>query len=385
VTFPLNSETVQAVISREALAADRWALFAELRARNPVHWSGELNSWFIVRHADVLSALQSPQLVAAHPLRSSRQIFGRTALDADGTAHRDLRRMVTWFSQADMAGYHRLIDRVIDRVVDDVDPAGEIDLVRSVAERIPARVIAAILGMPDDDGEKYYHQLRPVFAHIDDPRQSLMAALDSCDGAAEMMASTVFSDDGVVAALASGHRQRAVPSPPEVRRQVLLLLAAGTRTTTAAIANTLATVAADPASYERLGEAPWRARVVAESLRWRPPLHFTLRFTTSDYQVAGRILPAGAPVQLALAAANRDEGVFERADRWLPARDCDRSLVFGGGRHVCAGSLLATAEIERLLAQVHRRFSSLTSAEPPADEGLTFVMPGRLRARVTTR
>jgi cytochrome P450 len=52
---------------------------------------------------------------------------------------------------------------------------------------------------------------------------------------------------------------------------------------------------------------------------------------------------------------------------------------------VCAGSLLATAEIERLLAQVHRRFSSLTAAEPPADEGLTFVMPGRLRARVTTR
>lgn len=222
----MNSKTAPAVISREALAADRWALFAELRAHNPVHWSGELNSWFIVRHADVRSALQSPQLVAAHPLRSSRQIFGRTALDTDGTAHRDLRRMVAWFSPAENAGYHHLIDRVIERVVADVDPAEEIDLVRSVAERIPARVIAAILGMPDDDGERFYHQLRPVFAHIDDPRRSLMAALDAYDGAAEMVASTVFSDDGLVAALARGHHQRTVPSPPEVRRQILLLLAA---------------------------------------------------------------------------------------------------------------------------------------------------------------
>jgi cytochrome P450 len=381
----LRSETAAASITREALAGNRWETYAKLRDRDPVHWSAEMRCWFIVRHADVLAALQSPSLAAGHPFRSSRQIFGRTALDTDGVVHRDLRRMVTWFRHDDMRRYRHLIDRAIATVLDGIDPAAEIDLVESVAERIPARVIAMVLGMPADLGETLYARLRPVFAHIDDPRRSVMAALDAYDEVTEVVSGTPLAADGVVAALARGERQRRAPSEPEVSRQVMLLLAAGTQTTTAAIANTLAAVACDPAAYARLGDPAWRTRAVAESLRWRPPLHFTLRFTTTDYQVAGRELPAGTPVQLALAAANHDDRVFPDPERWLPDRDCSRALSFGGGRHVCAGSLLAVTEIERLLAAVHQRFTSLTPREPPVDEGLIFVRPRQLRIEAVPR
>jgi cytochrome P450 len=372
-------------MSRAAILADRWALYADLRDHQPVHWSADLGSWILVRHVDVLAALRSPDLVTSHPLRSSRQIFGRTALDADGAAHRDLRRMVAWFTQDDNTRYHVLIDEAIEAVLDAIAPARDVDLVTSVAERIPARVIAAVLGLRPDDGELLYQRLGPVFAHIDDPRHSLMAALDAYDDVATTVADTAFSADGVASALAQGLRQRAVPTPPAVRRQVLLMLAAGTRTTTAAIANTLSAVVRHPGAYEQLENPLWRSLVVAESLRWRPSLHFTLRYTTAEYQVAGQTLPAGAPVQLVLAAANHDERVFPQPAAWIPTRNGERSLTFGGGRHVCAGSLLATAEMERLLAGLHQRFASLTPTGPTADEGLTFVMPRRLPVRMAAR
>jgi cytochrome P450 len=71
--------------------------------------------------------------------------------------------------------------------------------------------------------------------------------------------------------------------------------------------------------------------------------------------IRGRTIPAGEPIALVYASANRDEEVFEDADQFRIDRpNMKDSLAFGRGTHSCVGAALATLElnvaVEELLA-----------------------------------
>jgi cytochrome P450 len=70
----------------------------------------------------------------------------------------------------------------------------------------------------------------------------------------------------------------------------------------------------------------------------------------------GRMVCAGDPVLLNIAAANRDPAVFGNPDEFEPERPGNRHFAFGGGIHRCIGSNLARTAvrvaIEELLARV---------------------------------
>jgi len=57
-----------------------------------------------------------------------------------------------------------------------------------------------------------------------------------------------------------------------------------------------------------------------------------------------------------VGSANRDERVFEEADRFDLARDTRRGLHFGQGTHFCLGASLARLEGKVALEEIWRRF-----------------------------
>ncbi|GGB23285.1 cytochrome P450 [Sphingomonas metalli] len=85
---------------------------------------------------------------------------------------------------------------------------------------------------------------------------------------------------------------------------------------------------------------------VDEFLRLYTPYRGFARTALSDVCIGGRDIPAGEPIALVYASANRDEAVFERPDEFrLDRPNMAASLAFGRGPHMCVGAGLARLEL----------------------------------------
>jgi cytochrome P450 len=94
---------------------------------------------------------------------------------------------------------------------------------------------------------------------------------------------------------------------------------------------------------------------VEELLRYAGPVQYNVRYTLKEAHVSGGTIPAGKPVFLLNAAANRDPEAFTDADTFDIDRDQTEAqhLGLGYGIHSCLGAALARMEstiaLERLL------------------------------------
>ncbi|MFC6885751.1 MULTISPECIES: cytochrome P450 [Actinomadura] len=83
----------------------------------------------------------------------------------------------------------------------------------------------------------------------------------------------------------------------------------------------------------------WPAEaVVAETLRYDPPVPAMRRTVREDVEAGGHAVAAGSLVTLDLRAANRDPAVFSDPDRFDPGRAEPWHLTFGAGRRPCPGA-----------------------------------------------
>lgn len=141
----------------------------------------------------------------------------------------------------------------------------------------------------------------------------------------------------------------------EVRSLVGLLWLAATTTTERVIAQAVLRLATDHALAARLrGEPALLAPFIEEVLRLHPPEHLLPRATTAPAVVGGVEIPAGALVQVCVAAANRDPSRFEHPHELRLDRREKRHLAFGSGVHHCLGAPLGrhvvAASLTTLLA-----------------------------------
>jgi cytochrome P450 len=94
-------------------------------------------------------------------------------------------------------------------------------------------------------------------------------------------------------------------------------------------------------------------------------------------ELGGVTIPAGEPVQVVYAAANRDPRRFDQPALLDPSRADNAHLGFGHGIHYCLGAALARAETQIALRGLLTRFPDLALAVPPSEIGWR---PGMARA-----
>ncbi|XP_062191663.1 cytochrome P450 89A2-like [Phragmites australis] len=165
-------------------------------------------------------------------------------------------------------------------------------------------------------------------------------------------------------------------------------LSAGTDTTATALQWILANLVKNPAMQDRLREEvagvdgevreeelqgmPYLKAVVLEGLRRHPPGHYVLPHAVSeDTALDGYRVPAGAPVNFAVADIGLDKEVWDepsefRPERFLPGgegEDVDltgskeiKMMPFGAGRRICPGMALALLHLEYFVANLVREF-----------------------------
>lgn len=84
--------------------------------------------------------------------------------------------------------------------------------------------------------------------------------------------------------------------------------------------------------------------IIDEILRIDDPFVSNRRITTCPVSIGAHKLPKGARVQLNWTSANRDEAVFGEND-FDPQKHAAANVVYGIGKHVCPGRLLATWQL----------------------------------------
>ncbi|EZP54170.1 cytochrome P450 [Sphingomonas sp. RIT328] len=105
---------------------------------------------------------------------------------------------------------------------------------------------------------------------------------------------------------------------------------------------------------------------VDEFLRLYTPYRGFARTAVRDVCIRGRTIPAGEPIALVYASANRDEAVFEDADRFRIDRpNIAASLAFGRGPHMCVGAGLGRLELIVALDELLSAAPGFTLANEP--------------------
>jgi cytochrome P450 len=106
--------------------------------------------------------------------------------------------------------------------------------------------------------------------------------------------------------------------------------------------------------------------VVEEILRFDSPAQVSIPARTAEpIEVAGRSIPAGENVVVALLAVNRDPARFTEPEVFDLDREDAGHLAFGHGVHHCLGAPLARLETRIALGALLSRFDDLELAVPP--------------------
>jgi len=184
---------------------------------------------------------------------------------------------------------------------------------------------------------------------------------------------------GLVARLrADGHREDVVVGA------LFFLLVAGQETTSQFLTLLLHRLAGSPALVADLvnGRVPVED-VVEEGLRRDPPIVTWRRVVGRDTELDGVALPAGTPLILWLAKANRDPCLVSAPDSFLPGqRGARRHLAFGAGAHRCLGAQLSRMEAAVVVAETAPLLRGVEVVRSPAcPDNLSFRMPDALTVK----
>ncbi len=155
------------------------------------------------------------------------------------------------------------------------------------------------------------------------------------------------------------------PELLEVVMAAMFLFAAGQDTSAKLLGNAVRHLCEHPELQSRLRAEPAMiGPFIEEMLRLEGSTKVTFRLTLEDVELGGTAIPAGKPVVVAIAAANRDPARWSEPEAFrLDRKDGIQHLAFGRGPHTCIGAALARAEVKALLQTLLQQTSAITLDE----------------------
>ncbi|WP_433371779.1 cytochrome P450 [Streptosporangium sp. CA-115845] len=379
-----NEQVLSYPIPSEA-ALEPPAEWAELRRRCPVARitlpSGD-EAKLLTRYEDVKQVLADPRftrlLNAPDAARLSDNESGGVfntdmaqIIPDSGEGHQRWRRLVgKYFTAKRMTALRPVMTEIAERLIDDmVKRGGPGDLKASLGFPLPVYVICDLLGVPAADRDR--------FAHWSDALLNLtrysQAEMDAAQAEfVQYMSDHVAAkrelpgDDLLGALIKESAAEGQGLTDIELLVTGMALLVAGHETTANMIGKMVSMLLVDRTRWERLLADPSLVRsAVEESLRFDANSGFGLpRYLKEETEVDGAVLPRGTTVICSMAAANRDESVFDGAGDMDLSRSPNPHLAFGSGAHSCLGQALARTELQVVLEVLLRRLPSLRLAVP---------------------
>jgi len=351
--------------------ADPYPTYARLREDAPVYYNDRYDFWALSRHEDVQKALVNWRTFSNTRSDILDIIKADVALPPGvilfedpplHTMHRGLMSRV--FTPRRMAALEDQVRQFCVRCLDPLVGSGGFDIVAELASMMPMRVIGMLLGIPEQD-QVAVRNKTDANLRTEPGKPMQVKEADVANGA--MFAEYIEwrsenpSDDLMTQLLNAEFEDEHGETRKLTRQEVLTytaVIAGAGNETTGRLIGWLAKVLAEHPDQRRavVEDRSLIPNVIDETLRFEPTGHATARYVTEDVEYYGTTVPAGSPILLLVAAANRDPRRYENPDVYDIRRDDIQHLTFGYGLHFCLGANLARLEGRVALDELLNRF-----------------------------
>jgi cytochrome P450 len=343
-------------------------------------WNGA-PAWMATRYEDIRSLLGDARLTSD----TSREGFPQSSATVvaqrggqknfarmDPPKHDQHRLMLTAdFMVKQVRALRPYLDEMLEAQFDEMDKLdGPVDLVKVLAQPVPANMIVRILDLPPELSDFFLDRVNRWMSLDSTPEESGIAAMDALNYFAELIEERKDSTaDDLVSRLIRDHVHTGDMTKLELQHMLHLLLVGGFDTTANMIALGTLVFLENPDQLAQVRDDPGLVPgAVEELLRFLTVAHHVaFRMATDEIDIAGACIHAGDGVIAPIMAANRDPAVFPDPDRFDIHRDARGHLAFGYGVHQCLGQALARVELQAVFSRLFQRFPDLQLAVPIED------------------
>jgi len=294
---------------------------------------------------------------------------GAPPITSDPPVHTWARRLLLPpFSVRAIAQYEQETRELCASLIDGFIANGRADGAVDYAQQIPPRVIARMLGIPEDESPQFTEWVRNF----------LELGLTNTDLQSEN-ARQIFGylweriqehkenpKDDLINYLLSATVDGEPVHEGHILGTCFLMLVAGIDTTWSSIGSAIWHLANNPQDCKYIIENPDKINgAVEELLRAYSPVTMA-RYVAEDYQYDGCKMSEGDRVLMNFPAANRDPSKFVDPDKVMLDREVNPHIAFGVGIHRCAGSNLARMEMRVSIEEWLKRIPDFRLEDPDA-------------------
>jgi cytochrome P450 len=368
------------------------AIFAQLRAEDPVHWSDPMQAWIVTRYDLAGEVLIDAETYSAERLGTVQKHLPAPVQDIATQILRWLSHWMVFRDPPDHTRLRRHMNKVMNlpvfealrgsirdiaaMLIDDL-PRGEVvNILPAFSIQLPGMVIMDLMGVPrerllevkswSDDMMLFIGSARGVPDKYERARRGAVSMATLFQGMIEQRRASPRDDmlTQLILSEAGGDRL----SDDELIGSLMMVLNGGHETTANLINNSLLALAHHPDQVAALRQSPdGYARAVDEFLRYDSPVLSIGRVLAREVQLGGKQLSPGERIFSMLVAANRDAEVFANPDALDIARNPNPHMAFGKGHHFCLGTPLAKIEGQVAVECLLERFSKIELAEPVSE------------------
>ncbi|MCH8200698.1 MAG: cytochrome P450 [Chloroflexi bacterium] len=386
-TEPVKDWTTDYDIFDAGYVKDPFPVWDELREKCPVahteRWGG---SWMPTTYEDLrkiaanIEIFSSRNPLVANVGEPTEEVgaeleeqfsVGAPPISSDPPIHTWSRALLLpKFSIKEVARYEEETRELCRSLIDGFVDKGRADAAVDYAQQIPSRVIASMLGIPQERAGEFTEWVRGFLEYG-------LTNVDLRSGAAMQIFSFLNEQiqerkanpgDDLISYLLQAKAEGA-PDPipePHVLGTCFLLLVAGIDTTWSSIGSAMWHLAQNPDDCKRLIDEPELITpAVEELLRAYSPVTMA-REVTRDAEYNGCPMKENDKILMNFPAANRDPKKFENPDQVILDREVNPHIAFGVGIHRCAGSNLARMEMKVAIEEWLKRIPEFRLEDPEA-------------------
>lgn len=340
--------------------------------------------WFVTPYEAVSELLRDQNRFVRDPKNAGRKFFAgiqwwmpkkltrlaNNMLVNDGEQHRRLRSLVDQAFQRRSVEQMQprmveMTDHLLDQLASTSDSSGYVDVVQYFARQLPLQVICELLGLPDEDRDKFTTwfrnstEIRSVFGIF-----RMLPGIGKLTRYLEEQIEEVRNNPrpGLMTELVQVEQDGDRLSADELLSMIFLLFAAGHETTVHLISTGLYSLLSQP-EQKQLLTSDWSLgpAAVDEILRYASPIQMTKpRLVAEDMHWRSVELKRGELMMPLLGTANVDPAKFESPESFdINRKDARDHMTFGTGPHVCLGMKLARAEAQIAFERILTRYPDM--------------------------
>ncbi|MCK5769732.1 cytochrome P450 [Algiphilus sp.] len=358
----------------------------------PIAWHKELQMWVVNTH-ELCSAILKNNVFTpnfrmwehAPPEKPEAEkndfdkAFDHSLFTVSQKQHLKLRKLtMPAFSKPVMGRIHGKIEDLVTECFDDIGDAEEFDVYDAIANKLPVRAIARMVGVPTDR-EAFFHDFavnlimatRPNLS----PKQRDAAIEGTLPGFAffrELIDERRARDepgDDFLGSLVGASEDGESLDDYDILAVIFALIAAGSDTATDLHTYAIKGLLEHPDQMQKLRDNPdLMENAIIELLRHGSmgKLPF-FRFASEDVDFGGERIGKGQCILVNLSAAWHDPARYPDWDQLDIERRLDGNLVFGAGAHFCIGTYLVRVQGGLMISEFLKRFPDAELANGDGD------------------